>query len=403
MLTLNGTRASGHFYPHNPQMLPAQMGYMPAAASITPSIAPSIAQGQAGSAQADSFTGNISGRQHPAMQRLQAERHKEAGNHYRKLQMNDMAIAEYMQAIQYDPSYTDAYYNLAKTYVTVGDSNRAVEAMHRLLMADPYDHESRVFLAEMLTEQGQYDHARKHYQYVLSQVPSFDPAARNLKLMEHLEKNKGNPLTAAQELKAQGEATLQVARGLMQQFYQSRSKPEMIDLLARTPVEFSPTQRIKQVTNMAEFDFFRGGVIRLAPELAFAAPNVMAAYLIHEMEHAKDKDGLSSVTEEQDGYRELARFWVQAKGNTVEPNLDLASRLFSQSRDLLDARVRELYVMRDPLLPEKSPGHGMPYGTSPVGLQESYEMEKLVKYTNLVYERIKTLLPAYGLNERGPF
>jgi hypothetical protein len=56
------------------------------------------------------------------------------------------------------------------------------------------------------------------------------------------------------------------------------------------------------------------GLIRIKPELAFASPNVLGAYLIHELVHASDGDAISSIREEQDAYRYKPSFGWPIRG-----------------------------------------------------------------------------------------
>jgi hypothetical protein len=156
-------------------------------------------------------------------------------------------------------------------------------------------------------------------------------------------------------------------------------------------IQFVATEERKLNSNMAEYDHTVGsqGLIRVRPELAYASPNVLAAYLTHELVHAMDGDAISSIMEEQDAYRLQARFWLAHKTGVNDTNLDLSASLYQQGIDLLDQEVRRSYS-DDELLPEKSPGHGLP--KTPEALLE-YNKEKRDKLKSYQMNRIKSLLP----------
>ncbi|MBX2860438.1 MAG: tetratricopeptide repeat protein [Vampirovibrio sp.] len=328
-----------------------------------------------------------------SLRRMQAEKQKELGNRFLQLRLNDQAVYHYMIAIQLDPGYTDPYYNLARTYMEMNDRPRAIATFEKLLQIDPQDHDARSVLAETLTEMGHWQAAVDHYTYILQQLPHFDVASRNLKYVQHMAAAQQNGKQALSLLQVEGKQTLQKALAMVQQYYTEQGQAYKLRTLhEKGHFEFSPTQQVNQVANMAEYDHGQS-VIRIRMELAFASPNVLAAYIVHELTHFFDQDGISSVMEEQNAYRDLARFWGRNKGQTIEPNLDLAYNLWQQSPDKLDKKVRELYLLREPLLPEKSPGHGIPYQHVGEHFLEQYEEEKRNKYIDFLYERMKQLLP----------
>lgn len=296
-------------------------------------------------------------------QRAKAEKYKERGNRYRKLQMPDQAISAYLKAVAVDPEYTDAYYNLAKTYLTLGEKQKAIDAYKSLLAVDPSDHDARAALAEEYRNEGKYAEAKSQYAYILSYDPHFDPALSNLAYLNLLSLTQVSPSLANAWLQNVGAANLAKAKSLLSDYYTQSDQPDMIDVMNRVKYQFAHTQTIRQIQNMAEYDNDLD-LIRLRPEMAFSFPNVLGAYLAHELVHAKDGDGLTSIREEQDGYRALEDFWSLYKQGVESPNLDLAVSLYEESPDSLDSKVESLYLMRDPLMPATSPGHGMPLGTA---------------------------------------
>ncbi|MDX2084615.1 MAG: tetratricopeptide repeat protein [Candidatus Melainabacteria bacterium] len=374
---------------------------------------------------------------------LQAQKHKEQGNRYYQLKHYDFAIAAYLQAIDAFPYYTDAYYNMAKVYIATGDDQRAIASFDRLLQLAPQDHEARVLMAERMQRLGWLQPAKDQYHVILQHKPHFDPAYRNARLLDHQLLALTNPAAAEQAFQQTSQENLRQAERMVRQYLQKTQQFETLDWLGKIPCEFAATQVVLGITNMAEYDNRLGpyGVIRLSPELAYAHPNVLGAYLVHELVHAADQDGISSVLEEQDAYREQTRFWLMykrlwphqltenhAENNIVpfwrqsvgltsngqpnpqavqywktpwievsDPNLDLAAQLYEQSVDVLDQKVRDVYAGRDPLLPERSPGHGMARKADDPSVLEAYQLDKQVSAARYNVDRLKSLLPVYGL------
>ncbi len=335
-----------------------------------------------------------------SMNRYRAERHKEKGNEYRSVQLPYMAIVEYEQAIVEDSQYTDAYYNLGRTHIVVGQPLQAVQAFENLLRITPDDHEARISLAEQLAKLGRRDEARAHYEYILGQEPGYDSAARNLAYLKVIAEPRTSPFMTQFKVLGRGYERVNQAKTLLKTYYLQRGAHKEASIMDQIQYDFSPTQRVNGVANLAEYDHQKR-TIRFSPELAFSDSRVLATYLSHELVHALDGDGVSSILEEEDAYREQSFVWRELKGNIKEPNLDLALRYYDQSPDRLNQAVREIYQMRDPLISEKSPGHGFIYPVLPA-LQQMYirseMLEKNFKYTDWIYRQIKSLLTGSGIS-----
>jgi tetratricopeptide (TPR) repeat protein len=333
------------------------------------------------------------------LNRLRAEAYKDKGNDYFLLQRYDQAIAEYLKALYAAPDYTDAYYNLGKVYLRLNDSPRATEVFERLLTLDPADHEVRVLLAQQYVAQGQATPAMLQLLAVVRAQPTNDPANRLLRFTQHSLLASQQPQLASQQLQRQATQQWQQAKGLVLAFLHNHPVPEaqaIVATLGRLHYQFTPpTNTTNGGDIMAEYDHEAmpnpetktQGLIRIKPELAFASPNVLGAYLIHELVHAADGDAISSIREEQDAYRLQAQFWLANKGDTLESNLDLSADLYDDSVDKLDQEVRRSYSSNR-LLPEKSPGHGLPLTSA--GLA-AYEQERLDALKSYEMERIKAL------------
>lgn len=322
--------------------------------------------------------------------RLQAEAYKEKGNEYFLLNHYELAASEYLKALYADPSYTDAYYNLGRIYALQRNVPGAIEAYRRLIMIDPSDHETRVLLANSYSANGQYQDSLGQFQAVLQSQPAYDPARRGMAYLQNQLQGLRQPQGAQQAFNQQAQQTLHAAKTLIKDYYQQQGRRDSIQLVEAMVYQFAPTQLRNSGDNMAEFDFQYPprGLIRLKPELAYAGPPVVGAYLVHELTHALDGDAISSIMEEQDAYRDQTRFWIAYRGDTKDPNLDMAANLMQTSVDQLDQEVRRSYG-DDHLLPEKSPGHGLPRNADAL---LDYNRAKLDKLKSYEMQRIKLLM-----------
>jgi hypothetical protein len=292
--------------------------------------------------------------------REEAEKLKQEGNRLRGLRQYEKAIETYRKAIALDPKYTDAYYNLARTYDVIGDKPKAIHSLQHLLEIDPDDHDARVTLAGFYEDLNLPQYAKTHYDQVLAREPRYDPALRARQLLDNLILGEVNADKALQDYQTQAAQTLMRAQGLLRPYLTKTHRPDLLQLMDHIRYEYAGTDKVVGSQNLAEYDHSHR-VIRLMPSLAYAHPATVAAYLVHEFEHAKDNDNLNSIAEEQDGYLALARYWNTQDQPVVEPNLDLATELMTRGEQQLRDKVRELYLSRDPYMPETSPGHGQSY------------------------------------------
>jgi tetratricopeptide (TPR) repeat protein len=331
--------------------------------------------------------------------RLRAEAYKDKGNQYYLLQRYDQAIAEYLQALYASPNYTDAYYNLGRVYQRIGDAPRAAEAFERLLTLEPTDTEVGVMLAQQYLQQGLLPAAMLRLMAVLRVEPTNDPASRLLQLTQNQVLATQQPALATQLFTAKATQQWQAAKQLTMAFLSQQPPPTreaatMLRKLSGLHYQFTPpTNHSNGGDTMAEYDHeakptpTTQGLLRLQPALAYGAPQVLAAYLVHELVHAADGDAISSIREEQDAYRLQVCFWLANKGPVIDTNLDLSANLYADSVDKLDQEVRRSYSANR-LLPEKSPGHGLPLTSQGF---ETYERDRLAVLKSHEMQRIKSL------------
>ena len=142
---------------------------------------------------------------------------------------------------------------------------------------------------------------------------------------------------------------------------------------------FSATDSMSGHGNIAQYeDEYRKIVV--TNKYVWAAPEVIAAYLVHESVHAKDHDPYTSIKEEQDAYKESVKFWIAHNNGIKDPEMDYAASLYLVSSESLDNKVAEVYFSRDPSIAKVSPHHGLPaQGLFALGIKHGID-----KVTNFV-------------------
>ncbi len=131
------------------------------------------------------------------------------------------------------------------------------------------------------------------------------------------------------------------------------TSPEIIDRVKDINYSFDKTDSLSGHPNIAQYED-RNRNIKVTEDYKWAAPEIVAAYLKHENIHGSDKDGFTSVREEQDAYEESIKFWLNNNKGIKDPELDYAAQLYNQSPQTLRNKVAEIYRSRDKSIPEYS-------------------------------------------------
>ncbi|MEB3207139.1 MAG: tetratricopeptide repeat protein [Vampirovibrionales bacterium] len=355
-------------YPLLPsQPAPAQVSLIPVSPPLTGAFLANALPATASVVNLKGFSASSNPANSPT--RAQATKIKEWGNTLFKSNQLQAAAMAYQQAMLVDPYYSDPIFNLGKTFLMLQDHPNAIVAFSRVLGLDPKDNEARVLLAKSLEKSGRIQDAMMEYLNVLRQDRQYDPAHRRFQLLQARLRSPQD--YGRRMMDVVGYQNLQNARQLVKAYLINAShvpkskRQALVKLLEDIPVSFDTTQSLNGSTNMGEYIHLENNSrgIRLKSELAFAHPNVIGAYWVHELIHALDNDGLSSVQEEQECYLESTKFWQAYKSAVEEPNLDLALLLYQQQPEQpteLLQKISELYLNRNPTMPQTSPGHGMP-------------------------------------------
>ena len=95
----------------------------------------------------------------------------------------DRAIEKYSRALQVDPIFTEAHYNLALLFIQKSDYAKSVEHLQYILNLEPANKKAHMKLAEIYAYQRQLPLARQHLQQILQANPQ---DAEALSLLEKI-------------------------------------------------------------------------------------------------------------------------------------------------------------------------------------------------------------------------
>lgn len=284
----------------------------------------------------------------------QAEAYKEQGNAYAQQGQTDKAVEYYLKSIQQDGTYTPSYYNLAKIFYEKGDNDSAIAYYQKILSIDPYDSEAMIDLGVIHKEVGNYHDAKVLLNQALIIDPMNDLARRNLLETQNLELGQTDPAAAELQKSYQAWNNLQSAYAMASTFLPA----DIVNNTKDVALKFDKTAMMGGDANIAQYANATKD-ITVTEKYLWAAPQLIAAYLVHEMIHANDKDSYSSIQEEQDAYREAAKFWLANSNGIKDPEMDYVKELYLQDPKTLDSKVEEVYKTKDPTIPDVSPNHGM--------------------------------------------
>jgi tetratricopeptide (TPR) repeat protein len=319
----------------------------------------------------------------PAASELsEAKKYKELGN--QKASQNDYkgAIDYYKKSTEIKPDFVDAYYNLGKAYKTINDTDNAIKSFSRYLELEPQNIEIMANLGQCLKEKKQYNQAENYFKKVLEIDPKFDMASRELKETENLRLELASPKYAQMRKFEQSRKNLNDSLALVKKYY----PPQVMKELGNVSFSFDKTSALSGHSNIAQYENYNNKII-VTDKYTWAAPEVVAAYMVHEVIHGKDRDPYTSVKEEQDAYEESVKFWKNFNNGIKDPEMDYALDLYNQSPTDLANKVAEIYTTRDDSIPKYSPNHGIAAKSLALGWFKTKKMfSKVINVPNKATE-----------------
>src|SRR5215510_2557189 len=81
---------------------------------------------------------------------VRKQKYFESGQRYFEKGKYREAAIQYSNAVQVDPRFASAHYQLALTYLKLGESNHAFQQLNRTLEIDPENYSARIDATNML-------------------------------------------------------------------------------------------------------------------------------------------------------------------------------------------------------------------------------------------------------------
>lgn len=337
-------RVQPQTYPNNKYVgiYPAKTNEVSARNSGVPSHTPNF-----GKTDSDSFTmsqGYVS--------RKMSEKYKGIADEYARKEQNNVAIDYYRKAIATKPDYAQPYYNLARVYERKGDIDQAIRIYKELLSIKPDEIEAQTLIGKCYKDKGDYATAKEIFKKATHMDPKYDFASRSLKEIDNLILARTDPMRAEAQKQEAAHRNMSEALEMVNRYV----SPKTREILNNLTIEFAETDSLSGYQNIAQYENHNKRIV-ITKDYLWAAPEITAAYLVHEAVHARDQDGLSSIKEEQDAYELSVRFWLAHNNGIKDPELDYAASLYKESPELLKSKVAETYRSRDKSMPESSPNH----------------------------------------------
>lgn len=284
-----------------------------------------------------------------------------AGNIEQLIETGDKALNEnkgeealqtYKKALSIAPDNVNINRKLAKAYHKIKDYKSAEENIKIYLEKNKEDADAWIELGEIQRQKGEYSNSVKSFETALSLDNSNDLAKRSILETQNNFTSIFSPQKAYTEKQEYAQKNLQEAIRMAVDFMSIDYMKDLADV----EIKFGQTASMGGTSNIAQYENAIK-TITISNEYQYAAPQVIAAYLVHESVHAKDKDAYTSIREEQDAYAIATKFWIENSNGVKDPEMDYAADLYKQSPETLSKRVEEIYVLRDPSIAKTSPNH----------------------------------------------
>ena len=281
---------------------------------------------------------------------------KNTGDKYAQNSEDNKAVYYYKKSIKTNIDNPFPYYNLAKIYRKNDQLNQSIEIYKKLLEIKPDEVEAQTLIGKIYEQKGNYKKARELYKKAVKIDLKYDFAQRSLKEINNLILAQKDPVKAKILKKQTAQNNLRLALALVNQ----HASADLLKGIKGLQITYAETDSLSGHRNIAQYENQNKRIV-ISNDYVWAAPEIVAAYLIHEATHAKDRDGLSSIKEEQDAYQASIEFWIAHNHGIEDPELDYAEGLYKQNPQKLKDRVAETYRSRDKSLPDYSPHH-LPLG-----------------------------------------
>ena len=166
-----------------------------------------------------------------------AEEHFARGVSFDESGYDERAIAEWQQAIEFNPQHVGAHYNLGIAYADEGETALAIVEMREVLRLDPFDTDARRELAEIYLEAERHDDAIEQLRQLLNIEPGDGLAAHELARI-YLDRDMVDQAAGALEAGAMMEEDADLWVRLGQAYERDQRKDEAILAFRRALIAF---------------------------------------------------------------------------------------------------------------------------------------------------------------------
>ncbi|MBQ4122214.1 tetratricopeptide repeat protein [bacterium] len=262
------------------------------------------------------------------------------------------ALQTYKKALSLAPNNVLINKKIAKAYSRLKDFKSAEENFKIYVKNNQNDADAWIDLGESQRQKGDYSNAMKSFETAKNLDGHNDVAKRSIQETQNNVLSIFQPRKAYEEKQSYAQNNLQTALQMATEYM----TPEYMKSLADVQIKFGETASMGGTPNIAQYENAIK-TITVSNTYKYAAPEVIAAYIVHESVHAKDKDPYTSIREEQDAYTIATKFWIENANGIKDPEMDYAADLYRKSPETLNKRVEEIYVLRDPSIAKTSPNH----------------------------------------------
>src|SRR5579872_1864316 len=275
----------------------------------------------------------------------------ESGNRYRDQGKMREAAIQYANAVQVDPRFAEAHFQLGETYLKLKDYNRAFSELSRAVDLVPDNYRAHIDLADLLISARDLKEAQPHLDILREKMPD---AAETHLTWANFYAAQGNLGTALQEMQkgiaaepARPDSYLRMA--LLQL---SANMPEQAEMNFKKAVELGPKEVSAQLAlggfyqsrnRMGEAEQQFKHAIDVAPQ----DPSPRAAYANLLMVEGKKMEAEAFLRQTKgdfpdnsEGYRMLGDFYF-ANGDLDNAVAEYGSLYSAHARDL---QVKKNYV-----------------------------------------------------------
>ncbi|MCD7878630.1 MAG: tetratricopeptide repeat protein [Candidatus Gastranaerophilales bacterium] len=291
---------------------------------------------------------------------------------------NEEALNYYNQASALDSGNTEIYRKKGKAFYNQKNYVKAYENFKLYLEKNPDDTDCLIEMGESLRSSGKYQQALEIFQQAKSKDENNDLANRSILETKNNILYLNSPLRAKYEKEDYASNNLKTAIDMTINYM----TPEFMQKISNVQIKFGETAKMGGTSNIAQYENSTN-TITVSSAYKYAAPEVIAAYLVHESVHAYDQDPYTSIREEQDAYEKATKFWIKNSNGINDPEMDYAAKLYKKSPQSLKSRVAEIYQLRDPSIAKTSPNHP-PSGKFSFNLKKSKAASQSLKAYNAI-------------------